>query len=122
VFIEKGVGNAKTFGQLAETLRGNHTWKKLLSVMVRACEHGLKTVCTNPLVCKRFRGEDSGLCEFKSPPYRVMFFECEREHGLIVITHCFKKKRGDTPPNEKKRARRLQATYYEWLDSQNDTT
>ena len=139
VFIETGTGNAATFRQLAENLRAKGpladrlrgkpisaknsppAWKKLLARMERACGHGLDQVCRNDTVCKRFRGEDRGLGEFKSPPIRVMFFECEREPGLIVLTHCFSKKRDDTPSQETKRARRLQRDYYEWLDSQTDT-
>ena len=139
VFIETGTGNAETFRQLAERLRARgplagrllgktrsakdspSEWKRLLAVMNRACVQGLDVVSRNPTACKRFRGEDLGLGEFKSKPFRVMFFECEREQGLIVVTHCFSKKRDTTPPEETKRARRLQEAYYEWLDSQNDT-
>ena len=139
VFIDTGTGSADTFRQLAKRLRAKGPladrllgktrsakdsppeWKKLLAVMNRACEHGLNLVSRNPTVCKRFRGDDLGLGEFKSQPIRVMFFECEREQGLIVVTHCFNKKRATTPPEETKRARRLQEAYYEWLDSQNDT-
>ncbi len=143
VFIQTGTGNAQTFRQLAAKLRakgpvadqmldrptsedkppkdGPSVWKKLVARMERACIYGLDQVCRNQSVCKRFRGEDKGLGEFKSKPIRVMFFECEREQGLIVLTHCFSKKRDDTPPEEMNRARRLQTAYYEWLDSQNDT-
>lgn len=87
--------------------------------MQRICDHGLDRVCRNDSVCKRFRGEDHGLGEFKikRPSYRLMFFECERDHGLIVITHCFKKKQDETPPNEMERAHRLRADYYDWLDN-----
>ena len=139
VFIETGTGNADTFRQLAKRLRARGPladrllgrsvsakdrpaeWKNLLAVMDRACEHGLDAVARNPTACKRFRGRDFGLGEFKSKQIRVMFFECEREQGLIVVTHCFSKKRDTTPPEETKRARRLQEAYYQWLDSQNDT-
>lgn len=49
-----------------------------------------------------------------------MFFQCKYVLGRIVITHCFKKKRDDTPQREKDRARRLEAAYYEYLASERE--
>ena len=134
VYIETGTGSAETFQQFARQLRAKgplasqllgkeqgaknrpRDWKKLLAIMKRVCDPGLDVVATNPLVCKRFKGSDSGLGEFKSIPFRVMFFECGRVPGRIVITHCFKKKSDKTPPQQVERAHRLREAYYQWID------
>lgn len=123
VFITTGLGNAKSFAEVGEKERGTPAWKKLRARMQRICDHGLDKVCRNDSTCKRFRGKDRGLGEFKihRPPYRVMFFECEHNHGLIVITHCFKKTQKETPKNEMNRAHRLKEAYNNWRDSRNDT-
>ncbi len=102
-------------------------WKKLWALMQRAALHGLPTVRRNKTKCKCFtppeahtRNERIEVCEFKSPPYRVLFFEEEPSANepctTLIITHVFSKKQDETPPTELTRFADLRARYYQWRD------
>ena len=100
-------------------------WKKLVALMTRAVHHGVSKVARNPKRCKcfslpdRFAGDERvEVCEFKTPPYRVLFFQeesaSEEPCTTLIITHVFTKKRDDTPAKELKRFAALRKQYYKW--------
>lgn len=132
-------GRIRAQGPLAARLRGINrlrgkklhpkSWKKLLAVITRTIEHGIEITSRNPARCKRFYDDDSStcnegsieFCEFKADDLRVMFFVEEPSQNepckTLIVTHCFSKKRDDTPPKEKKRFCRLRCAYYRWRES-----
>ncbi|MEM9997496.1 MAG: hypothetical protein AAF809_07320 [Bacteroidota bacterium] len=100
-------------------------WKKLLALLQRAAQHGIEVVAQNSARCKRFvpppahtNNERMEVCEFKTGPYRVLFFVEEttrpEPRTTLIITHVFEKKQDETPRGELRRFADLRATYYRW--------
>lgn len=118
VSFEKFVEKIRAKGRIASRILGRDTgsddrpseWKKLLAIMDRAVERGLDELKRNDVKCKVF---SDNIGEFKVRPWRVMFFIDITREDKIVITHCFKKKRDDTPPTEIERVRTQRERYYE---------
>lgn len=111
--------------RLADRPENPESWKKLLAVIKRALKHGIEITSKNPARCKCFSIDDlaegaSGkieVCEFKADDLRMMFFREEpipqEPCTTLIITHCFSKKRDDTPPEELQRFCDLRQRYYE---------
>jgi hypothetical protein len=58
---------------------------------------------------EKIRYEGDGLFAFKPRPHRFLAFFVRGK--TVIITHGFKKKRQDLPPNEKKKAKAYRADY-----------
>ncbi len=106
-------------------------WKKLLGAMQRTVRHGKDQVSKTNAIKRwsepcydAYQKADSqvALHEFRPDFIRVLFFEEEpvpvAGPSRLIITHAFKKKRDDTPDEEKTRFVRLRNAYYTWRRSQ----
>ena len=114
--------------RLEEKKERPDSWKKLLAVIGRTVLHGVEKTASNPSRCKCFSAKDLGtrqegtieVCEFKADDLRVLFFKEEPVGNepctTLIITHCFKKQRDDTPPVELKRFYNLRRAYYTWRE------
>jgi hypothetical protein len=58
---------------------------------------------------EKIRYEGEGLFAFKPRPHRFLAFFVKGK--TVIITHGFKKKRNDLPPNEKRKAKVYRADY-----------
>lgn len=103
-------------------------WKKHLALIVRTTEVGLPVVGRNPSRVKCFEAAASltpygprQVCEWKTEDLRFLFFPemtvVREPCTTLILTHCFSKKRDDTPPVEIERYDRLRQAFYDWRDA-----
>jgi phage-related protein len=83
-------------------------WKALVRRIQKMAERG--PMKHNIEKSRSLQGAD--LFELKEQPTRLIWFYDRSSRGRIIMTHGFEKRQDKTPPEEIRRAIRLQAEYY----------